>query len=218
MIQKLSTYARRPAIFAVFLFTALSLSACQGFDRLDGSNLFSRAGWQHPDRVIQDLKLPPNAIVADLGAGGGYFSVRFADAFPDGKVYAVEVTEEATADLESVKTENNITNLEVVLGEFADPKLPEPVDLIFLCNTYHHIENQTAYFALIKKKYLKPGGRIATIDHRHDMSGVMRIFLSEGHWSDPTTVREQMTAAGYTEIGFLDYLPNQYFQIFKPLL
>ncbi|MCR9145139.1 MAG: methyltransferase [bacterium] len=194
-----------------------SLSACQGFDRLDYSQGFSRASWQQPDRVIQELDLSPNAIVADLGAGSGYFSQRFAGALPEGKIYAVEVTPELTRGLEELRVAENLNNLQVVSGAFADPKLPERVDLIFLVNTYHHIENQADYFALVREKYLKPGGRVATIDHRHDMSGIMRLFLSAGHWSDPTIVREQMRAAGFQETAAPDFLANQNFQIFSPI-
>lgn len=190
------------------------LAGCQGLDRLDATQLFSRAGWQRPDRVIAELDLQPGDIVADLGAGSGYFSTRLAQANPEGRVLAVEIAEELALKLEQARDAAGLENLYVVRGSFADPELPEKVDWIFLVNTYHHIVNRTEYFANIRNRYLKPGGRMATIDHKHDMRGIMRLFLSEGHWSDPAVVRDEMEAAGFREERAPDFLANQNYQIF----
>ena len=201
----------------LILTSAIFFMSCAGFGRIDYSRAFTRDGWQLPDRVIQELKLSPDMIVADIGAGEGYFSLKLARAVPRGKVFAVEVTDEKVAALKKgcgcgTPPKNHF----IVEGNFKDPLLPEKVDLIFLVNTYHHIENRTAYFANVKK-YLKPGGRIATIDHKHDMTGVMRLLLTSGHWSNPTVVRKEMAAAGFRETAMRDFLPNQYFQVFEPV-
>jgi len=105
--------------------------------------------WQLPDEVIDSLNIKPGDHVSDIGAGGGYFTFILADAVgPNGKVYAVDVDEEITVELEDTVSESGHENIVVVLGEFEGPLLPDgTIDLVFLCNTYHHIEDRADYFS-----------------------------------------------------------------------
>jgi SAM-dependent methyltransferase len=100
-----------------------------------------------------------------------------------------------------------LTNLTSVLAAANDPHLPQAVDLVFLCDTYHHIDARIAYFERLKQQ-LRPGGRVAIVD--------FRIDSKEGppHKLAREAVLSEMTAAGYRLMREHDFLPEQYFLIF----
>lgn len=176
-----------------------------------------RSVWQHPDRVVESLALQPGDHVADIGAGHGYFVLRLADAVgPDGRVYAVEVTPEKLQDLQRQVARSTFRNVEVVLGELDDPRLPDKsIDLAFVCNTYHHIDDRPAYFARLQGD-LSPRGRVAIVDLRDDVSGLPGLFLSSDHSTARDQLFQEMTEAGYEEEQDFDFLPFQHFVIFGP--
>src|SRR5262245_36607970 len=107
-----------------------------------------RARWQQPDAVIRALAVQPGNQVADLGAGGGYFTFRLADAVgPTGKVYAVDVDKGHLDYIARRAQEQGYTNVETILAKYDDPLLPEgKVDLIVTANVYQHPENRADYF------------------------------------------------------------------------
>jgi ubiquinone/menaquinone biosynthesis C-methylase UbiE len=170
-----------------------------------------RDQWQKPDQVMAELALEPGDRVADLGAGGGYFTFRLADAVGDaGHAYAVDVDREMLDYLATKAKQEGRTNVTVVEAEFQDPKIPEPVDLILTVNTYHHLENQTAYFSNARR-YLRDHGRVAVIELKK--GGFFSHFFS--HYTDASTIRSQMEAAGYQLAKQLDFLERQSFLIFE---
>ncbi|MBD0316774.1 MAG: methyltransferase domain-containing protein, partial [Nitrospiraceae bacterium] len=98
----------------------------------------ARDAWQQPKAVIEKLTLLPGSRVADVGAGGGYFTWHLAKAVgPEGIVYAVEIDETALRIITDDMTSRGIDNVVPVHADPSDPKLPEPVDLVFTCDTYH---------------------------------------------------------------------------------
>jgi ubiquinone/menaquinone biosynthesis C-methylase UbiE len=171
-----------------------------------------RARWQQPEAVIHSLSIQPGSSVADLGAGGGYFTFRLADAVgPSGKVYAVDVDKDSLDYIARRAKEQGYTNVEVILAQYDDPLLPKGgVDLIFTCNTYHHLENRTDYFASAAR-YLRPGGRVAVID----LNGNSWFHKFFGHWTAKETSRNEMEAAGYSLTNDFTFLARQNFQIFR---
>jgi predicted methyltransferase len=173
---------------------------------------FNRERWQHPDEVVRVLGIKPGETVADLGAGGGYFTFRLARAVgPSGKVYAVDIDPAMVDYLRARAERENVTNVEVVLATEDDPRLPaDGVDLIFTCNTYHHLAARPTYFARLKQ-YLRAQGRIAIIDHERGSGFLARIF---GHSTADTVVRDEMRAAGYALEAAFDILPRQNFLVF----
>ncbi len=172
-----------------------------------------RDSWQLPERVIESLSIAPGQRVADLGAGGGYFTFRLASAVgPTGVVYAVDVDPDMTGFLETRAAEGNHTNVEVLLVDPSEPELPNArLDLIFTCNTYHHLEERPAYFRRLKR-YLSPEGRVAIIDHKPE--GWFQRFFP--HSSRSETIRAEMEAAGYRLQSNYAYLPKQSFLVFAP--
>jgi len=203
----------RRFISLMVAFVCLGTVGCQGVGKLDWTHL-GRESWQRPDDLIAALALESGDRVADIGAGHGYFLPRLAQAVgPDGRVYAVDVDAELTKDLKANLTEDNV---EVILGTFDDPMLPDgTVDLVLLVNTFHHIEDRPAYFARLRAD-LSERGRVAVVDPNEELGGVLSLFLDEGHTSTVTGVTEDMLAAGYRKRASYDFLPIQIFEVFEP--
>ena len=117
------------------------------------------------DEVVAAMKLQRGEVVADIGAGSGLLSVPVARAVgPTGRVYAVEIDAGFFPAIKKRAGDNGVTNVQTVLGEFTDPKLPaRDVDVAFFHDVLHHIENRAAYLKSVAG-YLKPGGRIVVIE------------------------------------------------------
>ena len=182
---------------------ALKRTAYEGFDRNE---------WQHPEEVIRSLGLQAGDQVADLGSGSGYFTVRLASAVGStGKVYAVDVDREMNDYVVKRAQEEGYNNVEVILAEYDDPLLPESgVDLIFTCNTYHHLENRVQYFANVRK-HLRPNGRVAIVDFNGE-GWFQKIF---GHWTAGEVIQKEMEEAGYVLQREFTFLPKQFFLVFS---
>lgn len=170
----------------------------------------ARDAWQMPDRLIAALELRPTDVVADIGAGTGYLAVRLARHLKSGTVFAVDIEPNMVKHLAARATAEGLSNLRAVRGGEASPNLPEPVDVVVLLNTYHHISARTDYFKRLAAS-LKPGGRIAIVDYRPDApAGPPRhLRLSADQ------IRGEMTAAGYAPAGSHDFLPRQNFLVFR---
>ena len=166
----------------------------------------ARDGWQKPHDVVMALNLKSSDAVADIGAGTGYFARRFA--MHAAKVYAVDID----AGLLKIAGENAPKNLVTVLSTPDDPKLADAsVDLVFICDVLHHIENRPAYFANLAKA-LKPGGRIVNIDFFKKQLPVgppVEMKLSEEQ------VIAELSAAGFKKTAAQTFLPYQYFLVFE---
>jgi ubiquinone/menaquinone biosynthesis C-methylase UbiE len=171
-----------------------------------------RDQWQRADEVVAALGLAPGARVADLGAGSGYFTRRLAAAVgAEGRVYAVDVDAEMNERLRARLAAENVSNVEVVLGEYGDPKLPDgAIDLVFTSNTYHHIQDRPAYFRDLQRD-LAPGGRVAIIDYDGRKGLLVRLI---GHYTEKDVVLREMDEAGYRVVEDTDFLDRQSFVIF----
>jgi ubiquinone/menaquinone biosynthesis C-methylase UbiE len=191
------------------------LAVCAGCTSLKrfGYEGFGRDDWQKPELVVQTLRIEPGEQIADLGAGGGYFTFRLADATgPQGTVYAVDVDPGMIDYLRERAAADGYANVRVVEAAPDDPKLPAAsIDLLFTCNTYHHIPDQRAYFARVKQ-VLSPRGRVAIVEYRDE--GFFAGLL--GHGTGDETIRRDMEAAGYRLVASYDSLPRQSFLVFAP--
>jgi ubiquinone/menaquinone biosynthesis C-methylase UbiE len=181
----------------------------QYLEHLDSSE---RDKDQKPLLVIEALGLKPGMAVADLGSGSGYFTRRFVEAVTEtGKVYAVDVEQEMLAYVkESIEHLHIPFTAEFILAQPDNPKLPmDSVDLIFLCNVFHHLDDRPIYFSNVKSA-LKAGGRVAIIDFYHDeRSG--NVGFPKRHLIPRETVVAEMVQAGYTLTREHGFLPRQYF-------
>ena len=171
----------------------------------------ARDDWQLPARVIEALALSPTASVADIGAGTGYFSVRIARAIPRGTVYASDVEPSMVDYIRKRAVGDGLTNIVPVLAGAETPKLPRPVDMVLIVDTYHHLPNRPVYFRNLKKS-LTSAGRVAVVDFRKDApDGPPPEFRFEAD-----QIVAEMAQAGYRLDRKHDFLPRQHFLIFRP--
>ena len=170
-----------------------------------------RDAWQKPHEVIQALKLKPDAVIADIGSGTGYFTVRFAHMAPQERVYGVDTEPAMVKYLNERARREGLKNVQSIAAEPGNPRLPEKADLIILVDVYHHIDQREAYFKQLQNS-LKPGGRLAVIDFRMDSPEGPPVAAR----IDPERVKKELLAAGYTLTAEHAFLPNQYFLIFQP--
>ncbi|MCL4799264.1 MAG: methyltransferase domain-containing protein [Burkholderiales bacterium] len=169
----------------------------------------ARDEWQKPHQVIRALDLAPEARIADIGAGTGYFSVRLAHMTPKGRVYAVDVEPDMVKYLADRAEREKLANLQAVQASPGDPRLPEPVDRVLLVDVYHHIGERTRYFEKLRE-YLKPDARVAIVDFRKDSP----IGPPASERLSQEQVVAEMEQAGYSLAATEDFLPNQYYLIF----
>lgn len=169
-----------------------------------------RDTWQKPHEVVIALDLKPTDTVADIGAGSGYFAVRFARHAD--RVLAVDIDPKLLEMVTKRAGEQKLTNLETVLAAADDPHLrPESVDVIFICDVIHHIEKRNAYYQLLARA-LKPGGRLVIVDFH-------KKPLPVGPQPEMKIAREALIAevgtAGFRLAKEHPFLPYQYFLVFQ---
>ncbi len=169
-----------------------------------------RDAWQKPHDVIRALGLAPDAVVADIGAGTGYFSARLANMLKGGRVYAVDIEPAMVKHLAGRAKREGLANLVPVAAAAGSPRLPAKVDLALLVDVYHHVEGREGYFRELRRA-LKPGGRVAIIDFRLDSpDGPPREARIA-----PERVKAEMQKAGYALAAEHAFLPRQYFLVFR---
>ena len=169
-----------------------------------------RDAWQKPHEVIRALALKPDAAVADLGAGTGYFAVRLAHMLPKGTVYAADLEPDMVKHLAARAEREGLKNLRAVAAAPDDARLPAKVDLVLLVDVYHHVEDRPRYFRRLADS-LATGGRLAVIDFRLDSPrGPPKTSRVA-----PERVKAELAQAGYTLAAEHAFLPDQYFLVFS---
>lgn len=174
----------------------------------------NRDAYQKPHEVLTALGLKPGEVIADIGAGSGYFTFRLSHFVGEkGKIYAVDVSPEMILYINRRIRELKVNNVVSVLADLDDPLLPDrSVNRFFFSDSWHHIENQTKYLSLMKRM-LKPGGEVVMIDfHKKELPvgppPEMRIARED--------LIKQMEQNGFRLVKEHTFLPYQYFLIFKP--
>ena len=181
------------------------------------------AGWlnrperireEMPDDVVANMGLESDQVVADIGAGSGYFSFRIADRVPSGKVLAVDIQPEMLQLIERQKTNTGVANIEGVLGQIDNPNLaPNSIDAAIMVDAYHEFSHP---FEMINGIYdaLRPGGRIFLLEYRGEDDSVPIRPL---HKMTEEQVVKEMSVFGLEWTETLDFLPWQHMMIFtKP--
>jgi arsenite methyltransferase len=165
-----------------------------------------------PDRVVAALRVVPGDLVGDLGPGAGHFTLRLARAVaPDGVVYAIDADRAGLQELSRAAAERGLTNLRTVLVFRDRLEIPEPVDLLLVSATYHHLRNQAEYFAAARS-YLRPDGRVAILESRRQ--GLLAHWMGR-HASSPDRIRNQMERAGFVLTATHDVVAGYWFGEFR---
>jgi arsenite methyltransferase len=180
------------------------------------ANMFNRKASDpknKPDEILKWLTVQLGQNIADIGAGGGYFSLRFAEAVGrEGHVFAVDTKQDFLDFIKEDAKTKRLDNVETVLATENKLTIPKKVDLVFMRNVCHHIPNRVKYFAKLKEM-LKPNGKIAIIEYKSAKHFSFRGMF--GHYVPRETIIEEMTKAGYQLEENLTFLPEQSFTIFS---
>lgn len=171
-----------------------------------------RDAYQKPHEVIAALDLKPGEVIADIGAGSGYFSFRFAHHVGPGRVYAVDISPDMIVHMNRRIRDLGVTNLTTVLAAPDDPLLADAsLDRVFICDTWHHVEKQGEYLAKLKKM-LKPAGQLVMIDFQKRELPVgppLEMKIARGD------LVRQLETAGFQLLKEHTFLPYQYFLVFN---
>ena len=173
-----------------------------------------RDAYQKPHEVLTALNLKPGEVIADIGAGSGYFTFRIAHHVgAKGKVFAVDVSPDMIRHVNRRIRDLKATNVVSILADPDDPLLAEQsINRFFICDVWHHVENPSKYLATMKKM-LKPGGEIVMIDfHKKELPvgppPQMKIARED--------LIKQMETNGFRLAKEHTFLPYQYFLVFAP--
>jgi ubiquinone/menaquinone biosynthesis C-methylase UbiE len=165
-----------------------------------------------PDAVVAALDLRPGMVVGDLGPGAGHFTLRLARAVePDGIVYALDASQSTLDDVRRAADDRGITTLRTVLVRRDRLEIPEPVDLLFVSATYHHLPATPKYFAEARA-HLRPGGMVAILESRRE--GLLARWRGR-HASSPRRVLREMAGAGYRLTTTHDVVHGYWFALFE---
>ncbi|MBI2365707.1 MAG: methyltransferase domain-containing protein [Deltaproteobacteria bacterium] len=173
-----------------------------------------RDAYQKPHEVIHTLNLKSGEVIADIGAGSGYFTFHLARHIGEkGKAYAVDVSPDMILHVNRRIRELKTNNVVTVLADPDDPLLPDRlVNRFFFSDSWHHIENQTKYLSLMKKM-LKPRGEVVIIDfHKKELpfGPPMQMKIAR------EDLIKQFDSNGYRLTKEHTFLPYQYFLVFVP--
>jgi ubiquinone/menaquinone biosynthesis C-methylase UbiE len=171
-----------------------------------------RDAYQKPHEVMQALAIKEGEVVADIGAGSGYFTMRLAHHVgPKGRVFAVDINPDMIRHVQARVRDAGLTNVSTILARPDDPLLPQPVDRFVIVDVWHHIDNQSDYLAVMKK-LLKPGGQVVMIDfHKRELP----VGPPMGMKIAREDLLEQMRTNGFQLAAEHTFLPHQYFLVFK---
>jgi len=167
-----------------------------------------------PDQIVEAIALKSGQSIADIGSGGGYFSLRFAEMVgKEGRVYAIDTKPEFLEYVKNSAKEKGLDNVIPTLVSGNKLDLPEKsLDFIFMRNVYHHIPNRVEYFKNLKV-FLKPDGRITIIEYKKGKPFTFRGIF--GHYVSKEIIRREMEEAGYHLEREFDFLPEQHFAIYS---
>ena len=181
----------------------------QGADWLERPE---REETEMPDRVVKQMRLKSTDVVADIGAGTGYFSFRLSRAVPQGKVFAVDIQPEMLAIIEQRKRSLKANNVVSVLGTESDATLPaQQVDVVLLVDAYHEFSYPREMMESIVRG-LKPGGRVVQVEYRAEDPDVP---IKRVHKMSVDQARKEMAAVGLVWKETKDFLPQQHFIVYE---
>lgn len=167
---------------------------------------------ERPSLVMENLELDPDDVVADIGAGSGYFTFLMAPLVREGKVLAVDIQPEMLKFIEGKKKLEKAPNVETVLGTIEDVNLPdESVDLVILVDAYHEFSHPREMAESIVEG-LKPGGRLVFLEYRGEDPSVS---IKPLHKMTVQQVQREMDVVGLEFVEVRDFLPIQHFIVFR---
>jgi ubiquinone/menaquinone biosynthesis C-methylase UbiE len=180
------------------------------------------AGWlerdereqeEAPSKAIEALDLRPGMVIADIGAGSGYYTSRLArKVAPTGRVYATDIQPGMIAILDRRIKYENLTNVTTVLSAMDDPTLPaQSIDLAIMVDVYHELQQPQQFLQRLKAA-LKPGGRLVLLEFRKEDP---RVPILEVHKMSVAEVKQELEAEDYVLDRVIDVLPWQHIIVLR---
>lgn len=213
--------------FFLLVSCLLTLAAAAGAQRPTHGRLFppeelgilespDRDEWQEPERVMDALRVADGSRVADLGAGGGWFTIRLARRVgPNGRVYAEDIQGEMIDSINQRVVNQRLTNVETILGAVDDPHLPDHLDAVLVVDAYPQFGDLAAERVMVLRHIaasLAPEGRLGIVDFKLDGVGGPGPPLEER--LSPDVVRGEAAQAGLRLLRADTFLRYQYLLIF----
>ena len=172
----------------------------------------TRAYEEMPDLVIESMRLAPDAVVADVGAGTGYFTVRIANVIPRGQIYAVDIQAEMLAMLRKRRARLALANITLVQAEPDNPRLPaESIDAVLLVDVYHEFSHPYEMMRALLTA-MRAGGRLYLVEYRGEDPSVA---IKPLHKMTQIQAKKELQAVGLQWRNTLDFLPTQHLMIFE---
>lgn len=172
----------------------------------------SREAEERTDLLIENLPLEPDDVIADIGAGTGYFTFPMAERVPEGKVYAVDIQQEMLDIITERMKANGAQNVEPIKGTIQSTNLPESaVDLVLFVDVYHEVSHPYELMESVVNA-LKPGGKVILIEYRAEDPSVP---IKRLHKMSQEQAKKEMAAVGLEWIETKDFLPQQHFLVFE---
>jgi len=169
---------------------------------------------ENSNLTIEKMNLSPNSVVADIGAGTGYYTFKIAQKVPQGKVYAVEIQDELIRYLNNEKKELNATNVEVIKGAAKSPNLPDSsIDLAIMIDVYHELAYPKEMMHYIRKS-LKYNGKILLLEYRAEDPSIPILPL---HKMSVEQINKEMAANGFKLALDGEFLPIQHFLLYQKM-
>jgi len=166
-----------------------------------------------PNAVLDCLNLTPSKVVADVGVGGGYFTIRIAEIVGGkGRVYAIDTKLDVLKYVEEKAKNKELYNIYTILAEEDFFVLPEKVDLILMRNVCHHLKNRLEYFKDFKKM-LRYDGKVAIIENEKGDGYTFHCIFD--HYVHKMTLVKEMREAGFRLVKSFTFLLYQSFTIYK---
>jgi ubiquinone/menaquinone biosynthesis C-methylase UbiE len=185
---------------------------------VDSSRDRDRYMWQQPERVMNAIGIEPGMVVADVGAGNGYFTVRLARRVgPQGKVYAEDIDERGLRRIKELVAQDGLKNVEVIKGKADDPLLPEKaVDLALMVNVFHFIEKPKEFFDNLRTS-LKPGATLVVVQWDSEKISIeTEMSPSDLDLYSKKKLLKTMKDVGYEVVRIESFLSVQNIYICRP--
>ncbi len=170
-----------------------------------------RDAWQEPELIMDALSIADGAVVADIGAGGGWFTVRLAQRVgPNGLVYAEDIQPQMIESINRRVSRAGLTNVQTIIGTPSNPMIPAPIDALLMVEVYGQLEDPVGLLRNVVPR-LKPGGRVGIVEYRLDGGGPGPPFEER---VEPETIISDAEAAGLRLQSRDDQFRFQYLLVF----
>jgi ubiquinone/menaquinone biosynthesis C-methylase UbiE len=194
------------------VYMGREIAHVMSFEGVDWLERNSRTQEENTSLALASLPLKSNSVVADVGAGSGFYTFRVAQRIPKGKVYAVEIQDDAIAYLKKKALDDRLTNVEVIKGNEKAPNLPaNSIDLAFMVDVYHELQHPAAYLSALSKA-LKPNGQLLLLEYKEEDP---MVAIKPEHKMSVKQAKKELAANGFKLVKNGTFLPLQHFLLFE---